>query len=107
MTINLYGLSSQQLFKLSKEATELAKALQAEEPSYKLALAAGISDDSYNTQRCGWVPSYSGKATITMENGDVWLAIGHKQQGNASCIFRDGYIEFIKQSNQNGESNNA
>ena len=107
MTINLQGLSSRKLFAIAKEATELAKSLQAEEPNYKMALTAGVKDNSYDTTANGWVFSYSGKATITMENGDVWLAVGHKQQGNAHCIFRQGYIEFIKQSNQNGESNNA
>lgn len=95
MTNILKGLSSVELQQLAKEATKLASDLQKEEPTYKLALLAGVEDHSYNTVRYGDVASYSGEAVVEMANGKKFKAVGHAPQGGADYITRRGYIEFI------------
>lgn len=93
--INLSGLSVDSLTELAKRAIALAADLHLSEPSYDLALEAGVRDKSYNTVRCGWVSSYSGEAVIEMANGKKWKAVGHGPRGDASWVSKDGYIEFI------------
>lgn len=93
--MNLKGMSSAQLRELAARATALAKALEAETPTYALAIEAGVKEESYRTYRYGHVPAYSGQAIITMANGKRWRAIGHRQEGTPESIDRDGYIEFI------------
>lgn len=94
--MNLKNMSSQELRELAKKANQLADDLKKEEPSYTLALENGIKDISYNTTANGYVSSYKGTATITMENGSTWKAIGHRPKGDAWSIYRQGYIEFTK-----------
>ena len=94
--INLAGLSSVELEKLAKKAAKLAADLRAEEPSYSLALEAGIEDRSYSTVRYGRISRYSGEAEITMDDGSRWKAIGHGPRGTAEFVSREGYIEFLK-----------
>jgi len=90
------GMSTEMLEQIAENAAKLAKQLRAEEPSYDLALANGVHDESYNTVRFGKVSSYSGKAEIVMENGTRWVAEGHKPTGGADWIGREGFIEFTK-----------
>lgn len=94
--INLAGLSSVELEKLAKRAASLAADLKAKEPSYALALEAGIEDRSYNTVRYGRVARFAGEAEIVMDNGAKWLAKGHGPRGTAEHVSREGYIEFLK-----------
>lgn len=90
------GMSADSLERIAEKATELARQLRKEEPTYELALASGVRDKSYKTVRCGIVSSYSGEATIIMENGTLWIAKGHGPTGGPSWISRQGYIEFTK-----------
>ena len=92
---SLKGLSAQQLRRLAKRALKLAEDLEKEEPSYRLALEAGVRDTSYDTTANGFVWSYSGEAIIEMPNGRKWKAIGHRPEGDAWSIYKQGYIEFI------------
>ena len=94
MAISLKGLSAQQLTKLSKKASALAKDLLAKVPSYSLALEHGVSDDSYNTTANGFITSYRGVAIIELADGSKWKAVGHPSTGDAYYA-DDGYIEFI------------
>lgn len=87
-------LSAEALEKIAKDAAELARELRGKEPTYALALAAGIEDTSYSTVRYGRVASYSGTATITMADGSKWSAVGHRPTGPADYVARQGYIEF-------------
>lgn len=89
------GLSAPQLEELSKIATERATDLRSKEPSYRLALSAGIKDRSYQTVRYGRVESYSGEAFIVLEDGSRWIAIGHGPTGGPDYVSKEGYIEFV------------
>lgn len=93
--MNLSNLSSVELKKIAKKALQLAADLEKQEPSYALALENGIKDCSYNTTANGYVYSYSGEAEVTMDNGRKWKAVGHRPDGDAWCIYRQGYIEFV------------
>lgn len=93
--INLSGLSADALTDLAKRAIALAADLHLSEPSYDLALEAGVRDKSYDTVRNGLVSSYSGEAIVTMADGRKWRCVGHGPRGDASHISRQGYIEFI------------
>lgn len=93
--INLSGMSANALTKLAERASALAKDLRKEQPSYELALEAGVKDKSYLTVREGLVNSYSGEAFVTMADGRRWWCVGHGPRGDASHISRQGYIEFI------------
>ena len=90
----LNGMSVEKLQAVAKAATDLARDLKQRQPTYALALAAGIHDNSYTTVRYGHVPSYSGQAEIVLSDGSRWLAIGHGPAGDAHTVSRDGYIEF-------------
>jgi hypothetical protein len=90
----LKNKSSKELEALAKLAAALATALKTEQPSYSLAIAAGIKDKSYDTASNGSIGSYSGEAIITMENGKTWKCVGHSSSGNAYYA-NNGYIEFI------------
>lgn len=94
--MNLSGMSSYQLEKLAKKASLLAGDLKKEEPTYNVALENGVEDCSYRTVRWGEISSYSGEATVTLENGTKWKCVGHKPQGNTHVVTREGFIEFIK-----------
>ena len=72
--INLSGMSANALTKLAERASALAKDLRKEQPSYELALEAGVKDKSYLTVREGLVNSYSGEAVVTMADGRRWVA---------------------------------
>jgi hypothetical protein len=87
--------SSLELAAIAKQANELASMLKQVEPSYELALLNGVKDTSYNTVRFGLVDSFSGEATVTMDNGNVFKCIGHGTQGGPGYISKQGYIEFI------------
>ena len=93
--INLSGMSADALTKLAERASALAADLRKQQPSYELALEAGVEDRSYNTVREGLVNSYRGEAVVTMADGQRWRCVGHGPRGDASHISRDGYIEFI------------
>ena len=93
--INLSGLSAVALQALAERAQALAADLRKQQPSYELALEAGVEDRSYNTVREGLVNSYRGEAVVTMADGQRWRCVGHGPRGDASHISRDGYIEFI------------
>ncbi len=95
--INLNGLSASALRTLARRAERLAKDLEAEQPSYALAIEAGISDDGYSTVRWGFVPSYSGATTVTMADGTAWRCVGRPPRGNAECVTKNGFIEMIPQ----------
>lgn len=91
----LRHMSVQSLRQLAAKANQIAADLQKIEPSYAMALQAGIKDKGYSTVANGYVSDYSGEAIITMANGSRWKAIGRGPQGNAYTISRDGFIEFI------------
>lgn len=93
--MNLSGMSASALESLAKRATALAEDLRKDEPSYDLAIANGVRDEGYSTVRYGRVPSYSGEALITMEDGRQWRAVGHGPSGTAEHVSMDGWIEFI------------
>ena len=90
----LNGMSSEKLQAVAKAAEELAHDLKQRQPSYALALAAGVRDNGYITVRHGHVRAYSGQAEIVLADGSRWLAIGHGPTGDAHTVSRDGYIEF-------------
>lgn len=92
--MKLAGMSVEALEALAKRATTLADDLRKVQPSYELALEAGIEDNSYKTVRYGWVASYAGEVEITMADGSKWKAIGHRPRGTAESVEREGYIEF-------------
>lgn len=88
------GFNASELEALAKAAAKRAAELRAAEPSYALAIAAGVVDDTYETVRYGFVRSYKGEATVTMEDGSVWIARGEGPLGDAHSIRRDGRITF-------------
>ena len=96
MKMDLSNMSADALEALAKKATSLAKDLRRAEPSYSLAIEAGIKDKSYSTYRCGRVSSFSGEAVVTMADGRKWKCIGHGPRGAADYVSRDGFIEFIQ-----------
>ena len=93
--MNLNGLSANALDELAKKATSLARDLRSKQPSIDLALECGVRDRSYPTVANGWVRDYSGEATIVMEDGSVWRAVGHGPNGNAAIVTKHGWVEFI------------
>ena len=93
--INLSGMSADALTKLAERASALAADLRKQQPSYELALEAGVEDRSYNTVREGLVNSYRGEAVVTMADGQRWRCVGRGPRGDASHISSDGFIEFI------------
>lgn len=93
--MHLTGMSANKLERISQKAADLAADLRKTEPSYRLALAAGVCDVSYRTVRWGVVASYSGEVIITMEDGSTWRAVGHGSTGTAEYVDKQGYIEFI------------
>jgi hypothetical protein len=88
-------MSAAQLDELAKRAQKLAADLRAKKPSATLALEAGVTDCSYRTVRYGVVASYSGAATVTMDDGTRWRCVGHGPQGDAEYVTRQGWIEMI------------
>lgn len=82
---------------LAAQCTSLANDLAKEEPTMQLALASGIKDYSYDTTD-GRVESYRGATQITMESGQIWLAVGHRPKGTPESVHKQGWIEFIPQS---------
>ena len=93
--INLSGMSADALQTLAKRASELAADLRKEQPSYELALEAGVEDRSYPTVANGYVNSFSSEAVVTMADGRKWRCVGHGPKGSPIHISRQGYIEFI------------
>jgi len=89
------NMSAEQLEHLAAQAAKLAKDLRGQEPTYTLALEAGVVDKSYRTVRYGMVPDYRGEAIITMADGTTWKAVGHGPTGTAEFVAKEGYIEFI------------
>jgi hypothetical protein len=92
--VDLSKLSAKDLDELSIKAKRLAAHLRAEEPSYDLAIEAGIRNTGYSTVRWGWVSSYSGRVEITMDNGKRWRALGYGPRGNAETVSAQGGIKF-------------
>lgn len=93
--VNLSGMSAVQLDTLAAKAKSLAADLRKSQPTYDLALAAGVRDNSYGTVRWGRVASYSGEAVVTLEDGSRWRCVGRRPKGDAETVERQGYIEFI------------
>lgn len=93
--ISFKGMSADQLQAIAKKATELAADLKKKQPTYELAIAAGVRDKSYNTVRYGWISSYGGEAEVTMADGSRWRCVGHSPRGSAEWVSREGFIEFI------------
>ena len=93
--INLSGLSAVALQALAERASALAEDLRKQQPSYELALEAGVEDRSYRTVQYGLVNSYRGEAIVTMADGSRWRCVGHGPLGDASHISRYGFIEFV------------
>lgn len=93
--INLSNMSADALEALAKKAKSLAEDLREKQPSYALALEAGVKDESYQTVRYGRIEKYSGEAVVKMADGSRWLCKGHGTKGNAHYVSREGYIEFI------------
>lgn len=93
--INLSGLSADALQALAERAQTLAADLRKAEPSYELAIEAGVKDTGYPTVANGYVNRFSGEAVVTMADGQRWRCVGHGPKGDPSHISRDGYIEFI------------
>lgn len=93
--MNLSNMSADELEALSKKSAALAADLRKAEPSYALALRAGIRDLGYSTVANGYVSKFAGEAVIELDNGTKWKAIGHGPKGDAYSISRHGFIEFI------------
>ena len=93
--IETVAFSADALEEYSEKAAALAADLRKAEPSYDLALAAGVSNRSYHTVRWGMVSSYDGEAIIEMADGRRWKAVGHGPQGSAEHVSKQGWIEFI------------
>jgi len=92
--IDLKNKSARELRILAKKCNTLADDLQKKQPSYSLAIENGVVDAGYNTTANGYIKSYNGETTITLDDGSVWKDVGHKSSGNAYYA-DDGYIEFI------------
>lgn len=95
MEINLSGMSADALTKLAERASALAADLRKQQPSYELALEAGVKDTGYPTVANGYVNRYEGEALVEMANGKKWKCVGHRPKGSPSHISKQGYIEFI------------
>ena len=93
----LKNKSAVELRQLAREAMEIAEDLEKQQPSVELALLNGVQDIGYRTVRNGYVFSYRGEARITMSDGSFWKAIRHGPKGTASDIYKQGYVEFIKE----------
>ena len=89
------GLSVDVLDSFGKKLQAIAQEMKKKQPSYSLAIEAGIQDRSYSTVRWGTISKYSGEATIEMADGSIWKAIGHGPRGTAEYVSSEGYIEFI------------
>lgn len=50
-----------------------------------------IEDNSYDTISSGWIHSYSGTANVR-----GYQLIGHRPEGDAWYVSRDGYVEVSK-----------
>ena len=94
--IDLSNMSAVQLEQLANVALDIANDLRKKEPSYKLAILAGVQDSSYKTVRHGRISRYAGEATITMDDGSLWKALGHGTEGSPEFVTREGYIEFFR-----------
>lgn len=92
---SLSGMSAAALRELAERATKMAEDVVKSQPSYGMALDAGVRNEGYMTVRHGWVPSYSGEAVVTMEDGSRWKCIGHGPRGSAEWVSKNGFIEFI------------
>ena len=75
-------------------AEKLAADLEKIEPTYELAMAAGIEDCGYDTVRHGWVSKYRGEAIVTMADGRKWKAVGYGPTGGPDWIGKQGGITF-------------
>ena len=84
--VNLSSLSADQLDRLAIEARTMAGDLRQRQPSYKLAIRAGVRDRSYQTVANGYVRSYAGEAVVTLEDGSQWRCVGHPPAGDAYSI---------------------
>ena len=74
----------------AQAATEAV--LAASDP-VKLAVEAGVRDESYDTVANGYVRRYRGEATITI-GGKRYRAVGFGPEGTAEFIRRNGGIRF-------------
>lgn len=99
MKIDLSNMSADALTALANRANALAADLRKTQPSYALALEAGVEDAGYNTVANGYVSRYEGEAIVTMDNGTRWKCVGHLPKGGPSHISKQGYIEFIPLDN--------
>lgn len=93
--MNLVNMSVVQLEQLAVKAKRLADDLRKDQPSYELAMEAGIRDESYQTVRFGTVAKYSGDVIVTMADGKTWRCVGRGPTGGADWISKQGYIEFF------------
>ena len=93
--VDLTKMSADALETLARRASALAEDMKAKQPSYALAIEAGVRDRSYNTVANGYVNSYSGEAIVRMDDGKRWRCVGHRPKGSAFCVTKRGFIEFI------------
>ena len=89
------GLSADSLERIAKLYLATANDLRASQPSYLLALRAGVRDVSYVTHNWGEISSYSGEGVVVMEDGKRWRCVGHRAQGTPDYVRKGGWIEFI------------
>jgi hypothetical protein len=66
------------------------------EPTVDHAIAVGIQDKTYKTQRYGTVHAYSGTVMIRTNSYTVWKAEGVGSKGNAAVVTEDGFIRFTE-----------
>ena len=79
------------------ETRQLAKQLGVTEYSLKLkALAAGVEDDSYEGNGI-YVFKYSGRGTVTLENGTTWKVFGMPSRGGIDYLSKQGGIRWEEQ----------
>ncbi len=92
---DLTKMSASALKDLARRASVLAEDMKKSQPSYRMAIEAGVRDKSYNTPANGYVNSYAGEAVVEMADGSRWRCVGHRPKGSAFCVTRRGFIEFI------------
>jgi len=95
MDEKMMQMSPTTLRDLAAQFVARAKQLEAEQPTYALALAAGVRDCSYGTVRWGTVADYRGEGVVTMADGRRWRCVGHGPTGSAEIIRKHGFIEMI------------
>jgi hypothetical protein len=86
--------NSQALRDIASIALRLAEDLEKIEPSYTLAVAAGVRNKSYDTVCFGRIASFEGEAILTMADGRKWRCVGYGPVGGCDWIRSHGGITF-------------